>query len=470
VLARELSISQIKEIADQTNVKLEAFVHGALCVSYSGQCYLSQALCNRSANKGVCAQLCRLPYSLSDAKGRIIVADKHLLSLQDLNLSGYLQELIDAGISSFKIEGRLKEASYVKNITAFYRQKLDQLIEGSTTYKKSSSGRCRFTFLPDPEKSFHRGATDYFIHDRKKEITSFDSPKSSGEYIGTVLSSSPRSITIESKKTITNGDGFCYFDAKGSFFGFKSNRITGNEIIPFETLSIPKGTKIYRNYDHAFEKLLSKKSAERKISATIEFRETEQGYALEATDEDNNTVTLSKNSLKEPAQNASKARETILSQLSKTGNTIFEIEKIDISPDFSYFIPLSSLAEWRRELIELLAEERKNNFPLRRTTFPQTSHPYPSKKLDYKGNIHNEKAHQFYQTHQVEEIEDSFEKRTRKNVPLMFCKHCIKYSLGLCPNSRTNKEIYQEPFFLLYNQREKLQLHFDCRQCEMTIF
>ena len=471
VLARELSLKQIREIADQTSIKLEAFVHGALCVSYSGQCYISQSLCNRSANKGMCAQLCRLPYSLVDASDNIIAADKHLLSLKDLNLSCYLRELIDAGVSSFKIEGRLKEVSYVKNITAYYRQKLDEILEGSDKYKKSGSGKCRFFFSPNPEKSFHRGSTGYFIHGRNDRITSFDSPKSSGEYIGIVTSCSSQYISIKSDKEMTNGDGFCYTNQQNSFLGFKANRAENNSIFPSEPISIPKGTKLYRNYDHAFEKLLSKKSAERKILAFVHFTETDEGFCLTVTDEDNVTATIHKKQPKEIAQDKGKANDAIRKQFSKTGNTIFEINNVTITANDSYFIPPSLLAEWRRELIELLETERENKRPRAIRKFPETTHPYPSQTLDYKGNVHNQKAKDFYAKHQVKEIENSFEQEKRDTAALMFCKHCLKYSLGLCPKNRTNNQNYKEPFSLLYNNnKEKLRLHFDCKVCEMQVF
>ncbi|MDR1729162.1 MAG: U32 family peptidase [Prevotellaceae bacterium] len=469
VLARELSLQQIREIATQTSVKLEAFVHGALCVCYSGQCYISQALCNRSANKGACAQLCRLPYSLLDASGNIIAADKHLLSLKDLNLSGHLQELIDAGISSFKIEGRLKDVSYVKNITAFYRQKLDQILEDSGKYKKNASGKCRFFFLPNPEKSFSRGATDYFIQGRNNKITSFDSPKSLGEYIGIVASCSSRCVSVESDIEMANGDGFCYVNQQGSLLGFKANRVEGNNIFPSETISLPKGAKLYRNYDQVFEKLLSRKSAERKIQAHIRFAETDEGFCYTITDEDNVTVTIRKKQPKEIAQNDEKAMEAIRKQFSKTGNTIFEISGVTIMTNNAYFIQPSLLAEWRRELIELLELKREGKRLHTETKLSETTHPYPSQTLDYKGNVHNQKAKEFYIKHLVKEIANSFEQEKRNAATLMVCKHCLKYSFGLCPKNKTNNQNYLEPFFLLHNNKEKLRLHFDCKRCEMQV-
>ncbi len=469
VLARELSLKQIREIADQTSVKLEAFVHGALCVSYSGQCYVSQALCGRSANKGACAQLCRLPYSLLDASGNVIAADRHLLSLKDLNLSAHLRGLMDAGISSFKIEGRLKDVSYVKNITAYYRQKLDEILEGSGKHKKTSSGKCRFFFHPNPEKSFSRGFTDYFIYGRNNEITSFDSPKSLGEYIGMVTACSAPYISVENNTEMANGDGFCCVNRHGSLTGFKANRVEGNRIFPAETIALPAGTKLYRNYDHEFEKLLSKKSAERNIQAYIRLAETGEGFRLTITDEDNVTVTIHKKQPKEMAQNREKSEEVIRKQLSKTGNTIFEINNVTVTTGDSCFIPPSVLSEWRRELIELLESEREKKRPRIVSKLPGTTHPYTSQTLDYRGNVHNQKAKDFYTKHQVEEVANSFEQERGAADVLMFCKHCLKYSFGLCPENRTNPRNYREPFFLLNSKREKLQLHFDCKLCEMQV-
>ncbi len=469
VLARELSLEQIREIASQTSVKLESFVHGALCVSYSGQCYVSQAFCGRSANKGACAQLCRLPFSLLDSAGNVIIADKHLLSLKDLNLSGYLRELIDAGISSFKIEGRLKDVSYVKNITAYYRQKLDEILENSGKYKKTSSGKCRFFFDPNPEKSFSRGFTGYFIHGRNNEITSFDSPKSSGEYTGIITACSSQYIYVESDMEMVNGDGFCFVNQQGALLGFKANRVEGKKIFPSETISIPIGTKLYRNYHHAFEKLLSKKSAERNIQASIEFTETDKGFCLTVTDEDKVTAAIYKKLPKEIAQNKEKAGEAIRKLLSKTGNTIFEINDVIITTSGSYFIPPSLLTGWRKELLELLESERENKRLHTAAEFPETAHSYPFQTLDYKGNVHNQKAKEFYAKHQVKEIENSFEQEKRDSAVLMFCKHCLKYSLGICPKNRTNNQNYKEPFFLLYNKKKKLRLLFDCKLCEMQV-
>ena len=469
VLARELSFHQIKEIAKNTSAKLEVFLHGALCVSYSGQCYISQATCGRSANKGNCAQLCRLPYSLLDANDKVLVKDKHLLSLQDMNLSEHLKELIEAGVSSLKIEGRLKETSYVKNVTAYYRQKLDNIFEG-TEYQKSSSGRCTYTFMPDLSKSFHRGGCTYFTQGRQANITAFDTPKSTGEYIGTVQESRSNQITVKTDKALANGDGFCFLDKKGVFSGFKANRIENKLIFPANEVSIPFGTDLYRNFDQAFEKVLAKKSADRKIDIEFEIKETETGFDIKVTDEDGNAASLNTTFTKEPAQNKENADNQIRSQFKKTGNTIFESKNIIIDTKETYFIPAGQMAEWRRTLLEKLENERLANYPFERQAFPETSHPYITDSVDYHANIHNKKAEIFYEKHGVTHTEPSFEKQAREEAVLMTCKHCLRFSLGLCPKNKTNHLAYKEPLYLANESNgKKYRLKFDCKRCEMLV-
>lgn len=468
VLARELSFKKIREIADKTSVDLEVFIHGALCVSYSGQCYLSQATCGRSANRGNCAQLCRLPYSLVDADGRILVNDKHLLSLQDLNLSDHLKELIQAGASSLKIEGRLKENSYVKNVTAFYRQKLDAILDGSE-YRKSSSGHCQYTFLPDASKSFHRGGSTYFTQGRTEKITAFETPKSTGEYIGDVQACRQNRIEVSTNKEMANGDGFCYLDGNGIFSGFKANRIENNLISAASDVSLPVGTQLFRNFDQSFEKTLAKKSADRKIDIEITFKETASGFAITATDEDNNTVSIPADyDTKEPAQNKDKAKDQMISQFKKTGNTIFGTKKITTETTDIFFFPAGQLAEWRRETLEQLERKRMSTYPLKRSYFPETFHPYITDSVDYHANIHNKKAQTFYEKHGVTHTEPSFEEKAREEAILMTCKHCIRYSLGFCPKEKTNHQTYKEPLFLS-NNGKNIRLKFDCKNCEMQL-
>jgi putative protease len=467
VLARELSFEQIRQISAQTKVKLEAFVHGALCVSYSGQCYLSQAVCGRSANRGVCAQLCRLPYSLYDAENREVVRNKHLLSLKDFNLSDSLKDLIEAGVSSLKIEGRLKDISYVKNVTAYYRQKLDALLEGSPDYKKASSGNCTYLFEPKLEKSFHRGFTTYFTKERTSEIGAFDTPKSKGEYVGIVTDVTANSLTVATDLEMSNGDGFAYMNEQGEFAGFKVNRAEGNVLFPSDKVCIRRGTAVFRNYDHQFEKVLSKKSAVRKVRVNMTFAEIEGGFALGAICEDGCEVSLKVQAEKVEAQNKDKARDVIVTQLAKTGNTIYDVNNVDMQTDKMYFIPAGVLSEWRRQIVELLEEERERKRDRGEGTFPQTSHQYGKTELDYRGNVHNSKAADFYKSHGVSKIARSFESSPVSNAELMRCKHCIKFSLGYCP--KQGGKGLKEPLSLVSNKGDKFKLEFDCKNCEMLI-
>ena len=465
VLARELSLEEIKNISSQVKIPIEVFVHGALCVSYSGQCYISQAIGGRSANRGECAQFCRLPYDLIDGNGKTIVENKHLLSLKDLNLSDHLAELLDAGVSSLKIEGRLKDVDYVKNITAFYRKKLDAILSQSKQYQKSSSGKITYFFEPNPEKSFHRSSSAYFLNGRNTDITSFDTPKSTGEYVGKVTEIGKNFIVLDSSAVFHNGDGLCFTDKHGEFCGFRINTVEGNRLYPTQMPAVEKNTAMFRNFDHAFSQLLAKKSAERKIAVDMLFSDTKDGFSLQLKDVDGNEFTAHFSSKKEKATNVEKAIENISAQLSKLGNTDFYIRSIDVRLSDSYFIPNSLLSDWRRVGIEELIKIREQNYPFFRTKINPTSHPFSEKELPYLGNVYNEKAAEFYKQHGVASIEPAFEQKQVQNVPLMFMKHCLKYSFGCCPKNSSTKI---EPKFLRY-KNELLTLDFDCKKCEMII-
>lgn len=467
VLPRELTIDEIGEIAAQVKTPLEVFVHGALCVCYSGQCYLSQALSGRSANKGACAQYCRLPYTLVDADGEEIIQKKHFLSMKDLNLSDNLEELLEAGVSSLKIEGRLKDVSYVKNVVAYYRLKLDAILKRNPLYIRASSGTSVYTFEPNPEKSFNRGFTKYFLHERSSNMWSVDSPKSIGEPIGKITEITTKYIKVNSAVKIHNGDGLCYFNNKKELEGIHVNRVEGDLIFPATIPDVKRGAFVYRNYDHEFEKLLSKKSAERRISTTIELNEIPFGFSLKITDEDDNYAILNFETEKQTA--LKDQTENIRNNLSKTGNTIFKVEQVNINWSDSWFVPVSLLSEWRRQLTDKLLSVRKIRYQQEVALHKQTSHAFPVKDITYLGNVMNEKGKQFYMQHQSSVIQPAFEKQAQKDAPLMFTRHCIKQSLGWCPKEGTEKHPYKEPFFLIYNNT-KLRLSFDCRNCEMKVF
>lgn len=468
VLARELTMSEIKEIASEISTPLEAFVHGALCVCYSGQCYLSEAISNRSANRGSCAQFCRLPYTLIDNEGKSVVQKKHLLSMKDLNLSDHLEEMIDAGVSSLKIEGRLKDLSYVKNVVTYYRQKLDEILAHRKEYIRASTGKSTYTFTPNLEKSFNRGYTEYFFKGRTPDMWSIDSPKSIGEPIGKIKEVFDRFFTLSGTKQLNNGDGLCFLNDAKELQGLRVNKIEGEKVFPAEShLSLRKGTFVYRNYDHELEKVLNKKSADRKIDADIVLSETKDGFKLTIEDEDGIETFLETNYNKELAQKDQ--TENIKNNLSKTGNTIFRVTDVKIRLTDNWFIPSSVISEWRRSLTDMLLEKRWEEYPQEEVNHVQTSHSFPTKAITYLGNVSNDKSKQFYIQHQSTVEEVAFEKKAQKGVPLMFTRHCIKQSMGWCPKETSTHPPYKEPFYLLYNAT-KLRLEFDCRNCEMKVF
>lgn len=469
VLARELSLNEIRRISEQATVPLEVFVHGALCVSYSGQCYLSAALSGRSANRGECAQYCRLPYTLVDAEGKVIAKDKHLLSLKDMNRSEQLEALLDAGASSLKIEGRLKDVSYVKNVTAYYRKKLDAIMARRPEYRRASAGSSTYTFEPVTEKSFNRGFTSFFLHERTANITAFDTPKSLGEPIGTVKEIKGNSFTIAGLKQLNNGDGLAFFNTRGELEGFRVNRVEANQVFPLEMPALCPKMAVYRNFDQSFEKLLSKPSAERKLSVSMEFLDNLFGFTLCLTDETGARVMITEPFNKEVARRDQ--QENIRTQLSKSGNTPFEVADIAVRMTDNWFIPSSLLAHMRRMAVEKLQANRMTRY--RREISKQVSviepEPYPERQLTYLGNVSNKKSEAFYKAHQVETVAPAFELVQEKNVPLMFTKHCLRYSMGWCPVYQKEKSSFKEPYYLLYKDT-RLRLQFDCKHCQMLVF
>lgn len=468
VLARELSLGEIGKIhAACPEIPLEVFVHGALCVSYSGQCYVSQACFGRSANRGECAQFCRLPFSLVDADGKIIVKEKHLLSLKDLNQSDELEALLDAGVSSLKIEGRLKDVSYVKNVTAAYRQKLDAIFARREEYVRASSGECRLEFRPQLDKSFSRGFTHYFLHGRNKEVFSFDTPKSLGEEMGTMKEARGNYLTVAGLKSFNNGDGVCYLDEQGRLQGFRINRVDGNKLYPQEMPRIKPRTVLYRNFDQEFERILSRKSSERKIRISIQLTENDFGFSLSLIDEDGNSVTLTIPREKELARTPQE--ENLKNQLSKLGNTPFEAQRIDVDFNGNWFIPASLLADLRRQAIDKLIAARRMNYRRELAVLKPTDHVYPQQTLSYLGNVMNARAVSFYQDHGVKDVAPAFEKLPVEAAVLMFCKHCLRYSMGWCPIHQRERSPYKEPYYLVGTDGKRFRLSFDCKNCQMKV-
>lgn len=468
VLARELSLDEIGRIHQACpDTPLEVFVHGALCVSYSGQCYVSQACYGRSANRGECAQFCRLGFDLVDADGKVIAKNKHLLSLKDMNQSENLEALLDAGASSLKIEGRLKEVSYVKNVTAYYRQKLDAILKRRKEYVRASSGTVKLMFKPQPEKSFSRGFTDYFLHGRNPGIFSFDTPKSLGEEVGVVKEIRGNYLTVAGVKPFSNGDGLCYLDEQGRLQGFRVNRVENNKLYPQEMPRLKPKTRLYRNYDQEFEKLMQKKSAERKISVEMCLEENNFGFTLTLSDEDKNRVSVTLAREKELARVPQE--DNLRNQLGKLGNTPFELETVELRLTDNWFIPSSELSDLRRQAVEKLLEARRITYPQERARWMETQHAFPTKELTYLGNVMNQEAEAFYREHGVERIAPAFEKQQPDGAVLMFCKHCIRYSMGWCPTHHRVRSPYREPFFLVSGDGRRFRLRFDCKACQMRV-
>ena len=497
VLARELSLEQIKEIAAQTNVRLEAFVHGALCVSYSGQCYASQALCGRSANKGACAQICRLPFDLQDAQGHSF-GKKHWLSLKDFDLSDHVGDMLDAGVRSFKIEGRLKDVEYVKNLTAYYRQKIDAALAVRPHLKRLSDGVSSYTFAPNPQKTFHRGATTYFFKGRNKDIFSFETPKSVGEYLGRVKRLLPKGFVLsyampdanEKRKelgvnnttaeiAIHNGDGLCFFTPDGELSGCKVNKVENGVIIPNAPVSLQVGDAVYRNADEQFLHLLQKPSATRKISVSMELK----GDTLCISDGINKASLV----LEGPFEKSNTPQADNYKRiLSKLGDTIFEAS--DIGIDTAFFIPSSVLTAARRAVCEALVNLRLQRQPAALVLPTANHYPFPLQSDSYLNNIANQKARDFYAAHGAGTTAPAFELQEPDGAVLMFCKHCIKYALGACPKEnkgsasefseglltekekgsslRTSK--LNEPLFLIH-KNYYLKLSFNCKECVMEV-
>ena len=513
VLARELSIDEIKDIRSKTSVPLEYFIHGALCVSYSGQCYLSHVIGGRSANRGACAQPCRLAWNLENKDGKRLISNRHLLSLRDLNNSKNIEELIDAGISSFKIEGRLKDIDYVKNVTAYYRNRIDEIIAKRDDLCRSSRGESNPTFYPAPEKSFSRGFTDYFIHGRQKYIDAPYSPKSMGEYLGTIEKVKNKSITIKTGKELHNGDGLCFLDRENNLLGFnvnavdtsqQDNKTTRQQGVRLQTISSNsdismatrfkiEGSKIFRNHDNVWEKELEKSNGNRKIKISLRFTDTEDGFALSAKlyNEDSEYVTTNISIEKEIAINTEKALDNIKSKLSQWGDTEFAVEEIEVDFEdykttrlqdyksepidnnqhpIAYFIRASVLGEMKKDLVEklksYLIEKHRNERDCRDVTSVASNVVYPKESLTYLGNVINKKSREFYERHGVEIIEDGLEKlHSNEETVVMTTKHCVRYANNICC-----KEIGKPAESLyLFNEKGRFRLDFDCRNCCMKV-
>ena len=460
VLARELSAQEIAAIHREVpDIELEVFVHGALCVSYSGLCYASEYCFRRSANRGECAQFCRMRFSLVDADGKEIEHERYLLSLKDMNQSDNLQKLVEAGATSFKIEGRLKDVAYVKNVTAAYSERLNEIIrQHPDQYCRASKGHCEYTFKPDLNRTFNRGYTTYFLNGRKPDIASFDTPKAVGEFVGTVKEIRGNSFNVAGVTSFANGDGLCFLNEDRKFEGLRANRVEGNRIYPFKVPpNLRPGMALYRNNDQEFERVLSKPSATRKIPVSIVLRDVADGFELSA-----NGTTVHVAAEHQIAQKS--PRENIIRQLSKLGETIFEYAGVDVPEDFKFFIPNSQLSEMRRQLVEALMNEKPaagiSNLQEGEARGVGEKYAYP-----YLYNVSNQKARDFYGFKDL----TAFELKGGDG-PIMQCRHCIRYSLGYCVKHGGQRPTWREPLSLVLGDGRRFRLEFDCQHCQMNVY
>lgn len=470
VLARELSVDEIAEIhAKHPDVELEVFVHGALCVSYSGQCYASQYCFQRSANRGECAQFCRLKFDLVDAEGKVIEHDRHLLSLKDMCQIDNLERLAEAGAVSFKIEGRLKDVAYVKNVTAAYSRRLDEIVAAHPDkYRRASFGRVDYGFDPDLRKTFNRGYTTYFADGRQLDIFSPDTPKALGEYVGKVKEVKRQCLTVSGVASFANGDGLCFINADRQLEGFRVNRAEGNRLYPSSMpRNLRQGVALYRNNDQQFERLLSRPSAVRRLSITMSLSATESGFALDVATEDGRKARVEAKAEHTVAQKPQ--HENIVRQLSKLGTTIYDCTNITIPDDFPWFVPSSLLAQMRRDACARVRDCSKTSHPS-----PQSVHPSP---LTYKNpsrppyllNASNTLAVEFYRQLGVEASAFETQKKHGVGEKLMQCRFCLRHALGYCVNKGGRKPQWKEPLFLRLPDGRKFQLQFNCKRCEMYL-
>ncbi|WP_069864758.1 peptidase U32 family protein [Pseudomonas citronellolis] len=489
VLARELNLKEIRAIADETDAAIEFFIHGALCVAFSGQCNISHAQTGRSANRGDCSQACRLPYTLKDDQGRVVAFEKHLLSMKDNNQSANLSALVDAGVRSFKIEGRYKDMGYVKNITAYYRQRLDGILAERPDLARASSGRTEHFFLPDPDKTFHRGSTDYFVNERKVDIGAFDSPTFTGLPVGVVEKVGKRDLIVATEQPLSNGDGLNVL-VKREVVGFRANiaepkgefeedgekryryRVEPNEM-PEGLYRLRPNHPLSRNLDHNWQQALLKTSAERRVGLSWLARLREERLELTATSEEGVSVSVALDGPFGAANKPEQALEQLHDLLGQLGTTQYHAERIELDAPQAYFIPNSQLKALRREAIEALTTARVAAHP-RGSRKAETNPPpvYPEAHLSFLANVYNHKAREFYHRHGVQLIDAAYEAHEEAGeVPVMITKHCLRFSFNLCPKQAkgvTGVRTKVAPMQLVHGD-EVLTLKFDCKPCEMHV-
>lgn len=496
VLARELSLEEIARVrARLSTARIEAFIHGALCVSYSGQCYISEAMTGRSANRGECAQFCRLPYDVETLDGQVLAKSAHVLSLKDNNQSANLEAMMEAGVNTFKIEGRLKDIQYVKNITAYYRGEIDRILARRREWQRSSLGVSTFTFTPDPEKSFNRGSTEYFIHGREydKPYTLVDiaTPKNAGQPVGRVTDFGPGFLTLapEGGVSLANGDGLTYFDDHGELQGLSVNGVEvlrGGRLriaLRFKTTpaGLSRGSMLLRNRDQAFARLMAGRTAERRIPVDACWESTPEGFVLTLSAA-GECASASAPFAHQTPKDAEKNRASLVANLMKTGDTPFSLTECAI--DFmgeTGFVPASIANDLRRRAAAALEEALVRAQPRTGKAPVDEAAPYPERYLNYSANVANAAARAFYEQHGAKVLQAAFEIVPVKDAALMTCRHCIRATLKLCPKmlkafpellEAHDRALFRPDDLLLTDSAgDTFRAVFHCKQtpCEMTL-
>ena len=479
VLARELSAKDISEIREKVpNMELEVFVHGALCASYSGVCYASEHCFHRSANRGACAQFCRMKFDLLDNAGRAVEHQRYLLSMRDMCRIDHLELLADSGACSFKIEGRLKDVEYVKNVVSAYSRELDKLIaKRPDDYRRASYGKVDYTFQSNLRKTFNRGFTNYFLEGRQNDIACFDTPKAMGEYVGKVKELRGGSFNVAGTASFENGDGLCFVNDRHELEGFRINKAVGNRLYPLKMpADLKPGVALYRNNDVAFSRLLSGVTAERRLPVKMKFRATANGFALhvesvETGVEVRSEITFAHQEARQPQY------DNIKKQLTKLGSTIYSCSDVEVEEEAArLFVPSSLLAELRRDAVQQLAQktvlskEAPNRKPTESCACGVGDVPREYAQFPYLYNISNHLAERFYQAHGLENIRPAFELAPTKEPLIMQCRHCIKYSLGFCVKRGGKQPTWTEPLYLRLGDGRRFRLEFNCAACQMNIY
>ena len=472
ILARELSLEQIRAIRARTSLELECFVHGALCTGYSGQCYLSYAIGGRSGNRGECAQPCRRKYSLVDADGRVLEPPRHLLSLRDLALDAELGALLDAGVTSFKIEGRLKDAAYVKNVVSWYRQQLDNAL-AERGLARASSGHSHVEFEPDVNKTFNRGYTTHFLHGRGEPSGAIDSPKMVGEPVGRVAAVQGDRFMLDTSLALHGGDGLTWFDAEGELTGTRVNAaepVGGQVRVTVEdSAGVHPGLEIFRNHDHVFLRQVEQSRPQRRIAVRLKLESTPEGFRLETIDEDGNKAVATLAGVKELAHKPAQAEETACRQLARAGDTAFDVVQVELAWDQAYFLPVSTLNELRRAALARLVKVREANRPRLEANLERNDVAYPESTLTYRGNVLNRQAAAFYRRHGVTEIEPAAESGLdMEGRVVMRTRYCLQHQLGLCDGAG-NRANVRQPLYLIDADGRRYRLRFRCADCEMEV-